>query len=113
MSNREGICELCMKPVLEGEAHVRVGADIVARKGDEFVSLNGEQVLVFAVFHADCVLSTMGKDYCEDTEYIWEARAMMEHADLCEECKSKISLPEHTPPQPKKRHLTLLCGGRE
>ena len=109
----EWVCELCLKPVAEGEPHVRVAADVASRKGEKFVSLINSGILVFAVFHSECVLSTMGKDYCEDTEYIWEARKMMEHVDLCDECKSKIPSQASVVPRPTMQHLILLQGGRE
>jgi hypothetical protein len=100
---------------MDGQPQVRISADVATREKGEFLSLNDNEILIFAVFHTECVIATMDDEECDDTPYVWEARSLMELADLCDECRAKMPTdPPETPPEDKKkqRHLSLIPGGR-
>lgn len=103
------ICDLCMESISESEPQVRIGVDSVVRNQDgSYSSLVKNQVLVFAVFHSECVHVTLGRDDCDDVPYIEEARMLLTTFGA----DAKIIPQDTSQQEPKiKRHLVCLQGG--
>lgn len=99
------LCEVCDEPVEEGEPSVRIAADSAMSDGDGGCqSLTNREVMIFALFHSQCVISTYYDDFYDDVQYIDEARELISEAPLCNECHGEIF-------QKSKPVLTLLQGG--
>lgn len=108
---KQFICELCVEEVHDYEPHVRISADAAVRMATgAYGSLMDNKMMVFAVFHSDCLMETMEREDCDDVPYIHEARSLLHGAELCNDCSRKIGKEE-----PKvarvTRHLVLLRGG--
>lgn len=104
------ICELCMESVSDYEEHIRIGVDSVVRVPDgSYRSLVNNRVIVFSVFHNECIKSTLDRDDCEDVFYIHEARQMY----LSMQTDGVIEHKEPQAQQPKvTRPLVCLNGGK-
>ena len=104
----EWICEICYEPVKTGQATVRIAADSAISDGDGGVeSLTNREVLVFGLFHAQCVVDTVNDPDQDDVQYIDEARDIIREAPLCNVCRHKIFEPQKV----KKSRFVVLDGG--
>lgn len=105
---REYLCELCAESVKSNELHVRIGADSVTRTdvGDDLSAI-GNQLMVFAVFHNECVHATAERADCDEVQYIWLARQLVDEI----ENRKMISITPRKEPLIKRPAFTLLQGG--
>ncbi len=104
------ICELCMETVNELEPQIRLGADaVVQNPTGGYSSMMNNTVMVFAVFHNECIQVTLERVDCDDIPYIEEARALL--TSLGTDAKI-VSKETSVIQEPKvKRHLVCLQGG--
>lgn len=104
----EWMCEICYELVLPGQPTVRIAADSAISDGCGGVeSLTNREVLVFGLFHSQCVVDTVNDPDQDDVQYIDEARDIIKEASLCNVCHHKIFEPDKV----KRSHLVLLDGG--
>lgn len=103
------ICELCLESVAELEPQIRLGADAVIRDSSgNYASLMSNHVMVFGVFHIECVRVTLDRTDCDDVPYISEARALLTGLGADANITPQPSVPQ----EPKvNRHLVCLQGG--
>lgn len=72
------ICEICLEKVTDYQPHVRVGADTVVKdQQGAYCSLMSNKVMVFAVYHTDC-LKSVNMDDCDDVAYIEEVKELLD-----------------------------------
>jgi hypothetical protein len=70
-------CEICLECVNNYEPHIRIGADTVLRdQHGSYCSLMSNRVMVFAVFHTECLANANNSDY-DEVGYIDEARELV------------------------------------
>lgn len=104
----EWICEICYEPIRHGEPTVRIAADSAISDGFGGIeSLTDREVLVFGLFHAQCVVDTMNDPDQDDVEYIDEARDIIREAPLCHVCRHKVFEPHKV----KKSRFVVFDGG--
>jgi hypothetical protein len=78
----EFICEVCGCRVLPGDKATRILAEtcVIDVHGGG-AKENGDQEVIFAVFHAECVASTYSARECDVIAYLSEAREVLEVAE--------------------------------
>lgn len=102
----EWLCGLCEELIEEGEAVVRVAADAAIGDGEGgYESLVDREVMVFAIFHSQCVVDTMGDERYWDVPYLLEAQQILAEAPLCECCRKAIT------PEPEAVKFRVFDGG--
>ncbi len=72
------VCELCAQTVKHGDFHVRIGADTAVRKSDSEFQPTDNTLMVVAVFHNECVEATVDQIDCDEVQYIWLARQLVD-----------------------------------
>lgn len=99
------VCGICFEVVKDGQPAVRIAADTAVSNGEGgYSSLTNREVLVFALFHSECVMETARSEECDDVEYIEEARDILREAQLCDCCRTAMF-------GSSRPALTLLRGG--
>ena len=116
MTNKDDVnfvCELCIEPVHDYEPHVRIAADAAMRDDQgKYGSIISNKMMVFAVFHSECLIDTMHRSDCDDVPYIWEGRSLLNGVQLCGTCSSRNHRHGENKTMPRvNRQLTLLKGG--
>lgn len=72
-------CEVCGQAVSAGDRATRVLAETcVIDHGGGAIRSRGDQEVVFAVFHEECVSGTYAARECDVVAYISEAREVVE-----------------------------------
>ncbi len=68
-------------------------------------TMTDQRVMVFAVFHLECLIDTMDECECDDIPYVWNARQLVDDMlnSIGRGSVKNINLP--------KTHLSLLQGG--
>lgn len=93
------VCEVCGKDILLGDRVVRIAADVAPGADAE-----ANDLMVFAIFHSACIVSTFNENECDFIPYVDEAREIIQASSLCDCCSDEI--------EPKEAAgLTLLRGG--
>lgn len=78
MSDNKFVCEICLESVNYYEPHIRIGADqVIQDQHGVFTSLMKNNVMVFAVYHTDC-LQAVNPDDAYDVLYIEEAKELLD-----------------------------------
>jgi hypothetical protein len=82
MSDLSFRCELCGDPINSGDRTIRVAAEMCTSDG-----LGGgtkrpdDEEVIFAVFHAKCVLETYASRDCDVVPYVIEAREVLSESE--------------------------------
>lgn len=75
------ICQICLENVNHYQPHVRIGADqVVQDQHGSYASLMRNNVMVFAVYHTECVQAVDEQD-CDDVVYIEEVKELLDTLD--------------------------------
>lgn len=78
MTNKRFVCEICLEQINSYQPHVRLGADqVIQDQHGSFSSLMKNNVMVFAVYHTECLQAVALED-CEDVVYIEEAKELLD-----------------------------------